>query len=167
MSDQKSITKEDALSSLKIAFHALIRSGLSIEEIVDQSNTILRDLIDSDDITLLSPSSPGMVRDKHVKKLGEISFDTVRNTILFGNQRAKLSPSESLLMDIFINNPGMLLSHQEIVTHVVGESNSPPAEVCRPIISRLRSDLSVFPEGKSWIETIRGKGYVFVGDKNI
>jgi len=167
LTDANPITKDDALSSLKIAYHALIRSGLSLEEIVEYSNIILQELIESDEITLLSTRSLGMVKDEFVKKLGDISFDTIRNAIFYGDQRVQLSPNESLLMDIFLDNPGKLLSHQEIVDHVVDETNSPPAEVCRPIISRLRSHLSAIPSGEKWVETVRGRGYVFKGDKNI
>lgn len=167
MNDQQPITQEDALSALKIAFHALIRSGMSGEEIISQANEILRGLVDADEITLLSMHSLGLVKDSYISELGNIRFDTMRNTILYKDQRVKLSPNESLMMGIFINNPGKLLTHQEIADHVVGDYANPPAEVCRPIISRLRKALSTFPGGEKWIETIRGKGYVLKGDRNI
>ncbi len=77
--------------------------------------------------------------------------------------RASLTPNEGKLLEALIENKGKVLSHQELVEKIHGFKASPieAAEILRPLISRLRRKLSVFPEGENWIVSIRSSGYVF------
>jgi DNA-binding winged helix-turn-helix (wHTH) protein len=66
-------------------------------------------------------------------------------------------------MGYFIGKPGQLITHKEIAEHLYPDTEigSKPSKLCRPLISRLRKRLAVLPDGNKWIETVRGKGYVF------
>ncbi len=44
-------------------------------------------------------------------------------------------------------------------------SNWEAPEVLRPMVSRLRRKLAVFPGGENWIVNVRGTGYVFEGEE--
>ena len=67
------------------------------------------------------------------------------------------------MLKVLLDNRGRVLSHRELVQLVQGyevaEWEAP--EVLRPLVSRLRQKLSKFPGGKSWINNVRGTGYVF------
>lgn len=161
---QETITKADGTAALKIVFHALIRTGMTLDEIIEETNIILQGLIDTEDISLLSISKLGTVKEKHISKLGDLVFDSLRRALHYQGQKVELSPNEQKLMGYFINNPEKLITHKEIYNLLYPETEThiEPAEVCRPLISRLRKRLSSFPEGENWIETVRGEGYVFV-----
>ena len=113
---------------------------------------------------MLSVSHLGLVKEKHISKIDDLVFDSLRKTIFYKGQKVELSPNEQKLMGYFISNPGKLITHKEIVELLYSDEESldEPAKICRPLISRLRKRLSTFPKGKNWIETVRGEGYVFV-----
>jgi len=101
---------------------------------------------------------------KHTVLLGDgISVDLPRREISSGDQKVSLTPTEGKLLKVLLDNRGRVLSHRELVQLVQGyevaEWEAP--EVLRPLVSRLRQKLSKFPGGKSWINNVRGTGYVF------
>jgi DNA-binding response OmpR family regulator len=77
--------------------------------------------------------------------------------------RISLTPTEGKLIKTFLNNPGKVFSHQELVAQVQGydTSEQEAPDVLRPLVSRLRRKLEIFPNGRTWIRSIRGTGYVF------
>ena len=77
--------------------------------------------------------------------------------------RISLTPSEGNLVRTFLNNPGKVFSHQELVAQVQGyeTSDQEAPDILRPLVSRLRRKLEIFPNGRAWIRSIRGTGYVF------
>lgn len=77
--------------------------------------------------------------------------------------RISLTPTEAKLMQVFVNNPGVVFTQQEIVALVHGFDANPQEAptLLRPLISRLRKKLSSLPNGEKWIRSIRGIGYVF------
>lgn len=163
MSKKNLITKSDGLSALKLVLHAMIREGMSIEEIVEETNSILQGLIDSNDISLLSTSNLGTVKQEHISKLGDLVFDSLRRIVFYKGQKVNLSPNETKLMGHFLSNPGILIRHETIVKLLYADNkiDSNPAKLCRPLISRLRKRLSQLPDGEIRIDTVRGEGYVF------
>jgi OmpR family response regulator RpaB len=92
-----------------------------------------------------------------------IMVDLERREIWRGNERVSLTPTESNLLGIFLDNRARVLSHEELVLLVQGiqvdEVEAP--EILRPMISRLRKKLAVFPNTENWIGNVRGIGYAF------
>lgn len=154
---------DDAYVSIRLALYTLIRNGVPVEDIVANLNKTIQELVDSDDITLLSTDALGMVKESHLLVHGELTFDTLKRTLYFKGQEIVLSPHQSLTLGLFFKHPNTLITHQEIVDYIYegNESDNNPSGLCRPIISRLRKNLNHFPGGKEWIETVRGKGYFF------
>jgi DNA-binding response OmpR family regulator len=91
-----------------------------------------------------------------------VMVDFERREIWRGNQRVSLTPTEGKLMKVLLENRGRVLTHRELVFLVQGyETNDWEApEVLRPLISRLRRKMEVFPNGGDWIVNVRGTGYV-------
>ena len=92
-----------------------------------------------------------------------ISLDLPRRELSQGNQKVKLTPTEGKLLKVLLDNRGRVLSHRELVQLVQGYAvtDREAPEVLRPLVSRLRQKLSHFPGGDSWINNVRGAGYVF------
>lgn len=92
-----------------------------------------------------------------------VVIDLSRREVWRGNQRVSLTPTEGKLMKVLLENRGRVLTHRELVLLVQGYETSDweAPEVLRPLVSRLRRKLSVFPGGEGWIVNVRGTGYVF------
>ena len=97
-----------------------------------------------------------------------VFIDLARREIWRNNQRVSLTPTEGKLMKVLLENRGRVLTHRELVMLVQGYETSDweAPEVLRPLVSRLRRKLSVFPNGEKWIVNVRGTGYVFEWDED-
>jgi DNA-binding response OmpR family regulator len=86
-----------------------------------------------------------------------------RRQVENGDHKVTLTPTEGKLLKVLLENRKRVFTHQELVLLVQGYETSDweAPEVLRPLISRLRRKLSVFPQGDKWISNIRGTGYVF------
>jgi DNA-binding response OmpR family regulator len=101
--------------------------------------------------------------NKHAVFLGEgVRVDLPRREITRGDQKVKLTPTEGKLLKVLLDNRGRVLSHRELVQLVQGYdvTDWEAPEVLRPLVSRLRGKLALFPGGESWISNVRGTGYV-------
>jgi DNA-binding response OmpR family regulator len=92
-----------------------------------------------------------------------IMVDLERREIWRGNTRAHMTPTEGKLLSVFLENRGRVMTHKEIVFLVQGYETTEweAPEVLRPMISRLRKKLSIFPGMDDWVSNVRGTGYVF------
>lgn len=139
---------------------------------------------------LLKPASPtqilesikkGLVRrEKRLKDLedegsptlfyslpGGINIDLSRRRVSQKEVVELLTPAEGQLLKVFLEKPGRVFSHREIVLLVQGYevSNKEAQEILRPLVSRLRNKLIPFPTLLDRIVSVRGTGYVFENDK--
>jgi DNA-binding response OmpR family regulator len=90
-----------------------------------------------------------------------INFD--RRLVEHGEIKITLTPTEGKLLKVLLENRKRVFTHRELVLLVQGYETSEweAPEVLRPLISRLRRKLSIFPQGDQWITNVRGTGYVF------
>jgi DNA-binding response OmpR family regulator len=92
-----------------------------------------------------------------------VMVDLERRDVWRGNDRVHLTPTESILLGTFLENRGRVLTHKELVFMVQGievpEDEAP--EVLRPMVSRLRKKLALFPGVEEWVSNVRGTGYLF------
>lgn len=126
--------------------------------LLEQLETGIRQLKDAEGL-----ESPAPVDLTMVSLPDGITADLIRREIWRGAERASLTPTEGKLMRVFFENRGQVLTHQKLVLLVHGYESSDweAPEVLRPLISRLRRKLAVFPGGEHWIANVRGTGYVF------
>lgn len=77
-----------------------------------------------------------------------------------------LTPTEGKLLKVLLENRGLVMKHRDLVAKVQGYevTDWEAPEVLRPLVSRLRQKLSVFPGGEKWVRNVRGTGYVFEQD---
>ena len=92
-----------------------------------------------------------------------VTIDLVRRLVSEGGDSIQLTPAEGHLLKVFLENPGKVFSHRELVLLVQGYdvSQREAQEILRPLISRLRNKLEPFPPLHDRIVSVRGTGYLF------
>jgi two-component system, OmpR family, KDP operon response regulator KdpE len=101
---------------------------------------------------------------QNVYKMSDgFEIDLMRRTVSLGNLEESLTPAEGHLLKVFLENPGKVFSHRELVLLVQGYdvSQREAQEILRPLVSRLRHKLSVFPGLYKRVVSVRGTGYIF------
>jgi DNA-binding response OmpR family regulator len=89
--------------------------------------------------------------------------DLMRRIVQRNGQSESLTPAEGQLLKVFLENPGRVYSHRELVLLVQGYdvSQREAQEILRPLVSRLRNKLDSFPTLLERIVSVRGTGYIF------
>jgi len=110
----------------------------------------------------LEPVSPGMQFDG-------VAVDLLRRIVSGGETTIQLTPAEGHLFKVFLENMGSVFTHRELVLLVQGYdvSQREAQEILRPLISRLRNKLEVFPALHARIVSVRGTGYLFESEQQV
>jgi len=153
----KPFETENILTSIERCFTAKFKHQRK-EMLVGQMESSLEQLKDLEGIT--APDSLG----RRIISLPQgIMVNVERREIWRGNTHSYLTPTDGVLLGIFLENRGRVMTHQELVFLIkraeVTEEEAP--EIMRPIISRLRKKLAVFPGMREWVRSVRGTGYMF------
>lgn len=95
-------------------------------------------------------------------------IDLSRRQIKRENTIINLTPAEGRLLRVLLANEGKVFAHRELVLLVQGYDTSQreAPEILRPLVSRLRHKLEIFPALSDQIVSIRGTGYVYEGKKD-
>lgn len=89
-----------------------------------------------------------------------LTLDASRHTVHFGEHRLELTGREYALLEVFIQNPGRILSRSLICERIWEADHGADANLLDVYMSRLRSKLQR-SSGKSFFRTVRGIGYQF------
>lgn len=82
----------------------------------------------------------------------------------WNDQALELTSTEFNLLEVLVRNAGRVVNKNELSEAGLGR---PLARFDRSIdvhISSIRQKLDVYPNGQSYIQTVRGRGYVFIKD---
>lgn len=92
-------------------------------------------------------------------------IDLLRRQIILKDTQVNLTPAEGRLLRVLLANESKVFAHRELVLLVQGYDTSQreAPEILRPLVSRLRHKLEVFPLLSKQIVSIRGTGYVYEG----
>jgi uncharacterized protein YodC (DUF2158 family) len=103
-------------------------------------------------------------KGKNVSHAMGITFDRFRRTLAYGGRIIFLTPHETLIIELFVNQPGIVFTHSEIVLLVENKpmANNDAAEISRTLICRLIGKMKFIPGAMNWIQSVRGTGYIFV-----
>ena len=95
-------------------------------------------------------------------------IDLSRRQIKLNEEMVNLTPAEGRLLRVLLANEGKVFAHRELVLLVQGYDTSQreAPEILRPLVSRLRHKLDVFPALADHIVSIRGTGYVYEGKES-
>ena len=102
----------------------------------------------------------GKIVDKTYLEFGDLIIDTSKREVKLGDVILELTPKEYDLLYFFIENKGLALSREKILNSVWGWDYFGDSRTVDTHIKRLRKKI-----GGNFIQTVRGFGYKFEGDK--
>ena len=141
-----------------------VTRGLEARAELLQKQSLLEQLESSiQKLTRVEKEQADKLRSQIVVLDNGITFDLIRREIRFKELLVKLTPTEGKLLSVFLKNSNRVFTHRELVLLVQGYEIKDwgAAEILRPLVSRLRKKLILFPHGGNWIVSIRGTGYLF------
>jgi two-component system, OmpR family, response regulator RegX3 len=100
---------------------------------------------------------------EEVLEAGPIRLDRTRREVTLGGEPARLTFSEFELLAALLEQPGRLLSRQQLLRAMWGESAYRDPRAIDVHVRHLREKLEARPEQPELILTVRGAGYRFAG----
>jgi two-component system KDP operon response regulator KdpE len=93
----------------------------------------------------------------------DLVIDVVRHQVSRDGKAVHLTGTERHLLEILVNNPGVLLTHRVLLTQVWGEQYGTEANYLRVYMARLRKKLGDPAGDPALIATEPGVGYRWIG----
>jgi DNA-binding response OmpR family regulator len=90
---------------------------------------------------------------------GLVTIDFAQREVTVAGQGVALTPLEFKLLTTFVRNPNQVLSHDQLLELVWGDSLTGSRARTKLYVGYLRQKLAVADSGESPIETVRGFGY--------
>jgi DNA-binding response OmpR family regulator len=90
---------------------------------------------------------------------GYVSIDFSQRAVFVGDRDASLTPLEFKLLSAFVEHPNQVLSRDQLLEHVWGDSFSVSRDQVKLYVGYLRKKLVAAGETEAPIETVRGFGY--------
>ena len=94
-------------------------------------------------------------------RLGRWSFDPDRSELTAGNETVRLTDVENSLLRVLAENPGGIVSREELVDRSRVAVNARSIDVQ---VNRLRRKIEADPKMPRYLQTVRGSGYVLRPD---
>ncbi len=101
----------------------------------------------------------------NVLKAGPLSLDMLTREVRRGGEAIELSAREFALLEYFMRSPGRVLTRSQIGQHVWNLHFDTGSNLVDVAVGRLRKKIEVPGEG-TLIETVRGAGYKFKGERS-
>lgn len=95
---------------------------------------------------------------------GSLYISEKAHKVVLNKEELNLSPTEFSLLIYFVNNKGIVLTREQILTAIWGYDFEGDLRVVDTTVKRLREKLK---ESANLIATVRGFGYKFQGDGEI
>jgi two-component system, OmpR family, KDP operon response regulator KdpE len=97
--------------------------------------------------------------EKSVFTAGQVRIDTKRRQVYIRDAEVDLTPTEYKLLLYLVNNPGRVVSHQELLAEAWGPEYIDQLDYLRLYVRYLRQKIEVDPTRPQIIRTERGIGY--------
>jgi len=102
------------------------------------------------------PNIPALMR------FGRFTFDRERRLLTDGDNPVKLTTAETDLLSVLTSRSGQPMQREEIVALLVDQHLTPRTIDVQ--INRLRRKLEPDPAAPRYLQTVRNRGYVLIGD---
>jgi two-component system alkaline phosphatase synthesis response regulator PhoP len=96
-----------------------------------------------------------------IARIGNLEIASEDMSVRRNNQEILLTEKEKAILKLFINNPGKLLTHSQILDEVWGENNIVEYGNIDVHIRHLREKIEKDPDNPQLIKTVKGEGYKF------
>jgi DNA-binding response OmpR family regulator len=136
---------------------------LQFQELLSKLESSVQTLQENKETNQTFPPLRGEI---HLWNGVRVDFD--QQLVWNDHTQISLTSTESKLLKVLLENRGYIFSHKELVARVQGydTTDQEAPTMLRPLISRLRHKLSVFPGSQTWIVNVRGRGYGFEPGKS-
>lgn len=145
---------EDRIAGLEAGADDYLPKPFEPKELLLRINAILRRMPKAED----PPDQP------RILTLGPIRYDMDRGEMWHGEDPVRLTATESALMRIFAASPGEPLSRAKLVEDLGRDGGQAQERAVDVQITRLRRKIESDPKQPRYLQTVRGAGYMLVGD---
>lgn len=90
---------------------------------------------------------------------GPLDVDLVRRRVFRDGEEQHLSRKEYNLLRLLVTNSGQVLTHEQILREIWGESHTEDVHYLRVLVGNLRQKLGDDPTKPRFIHTVQGVGY--------
>jgi two-component system response regulator RegX3 len=94
-------------------------------------------------------------------EVGNVRMDVERHIVTVGGGEVRLPLKEFELLEMFLRNPGRVLTRGQLIDRVWGSDYVGDTKTLDVHIKRLRTKIEPEPSNPGRIVTIRGLGYKF------
>jgi two-component system KDP operon response regulator KdpE len=97
--------------------------------------------------------------EKPVVRAGDLEIDLAKRLVSREGKPIHLTPTEFALLELFVTNPGKLLTHRWLLAKVWGDAYRDESHYVRVFVAGLRKKLEQDPASPALIVTEPGVGY--------
>ena len=95
-----------------------------------------------------------------VIQIGDLAVNLDIKAAEIGGERIPLSAKEYQLLELLALRRGTTLTKETFLNHLYGEMDEPEAKIIDVFVCKLRKKLAAYTNGKNYIETVWGQGYL-------
>jgi two-component system KDP operon response regulator KdpE len=140
----------DKVGALDVGADDYLTKPFSMEELMARTRAALR-------------RASGGASPDPVRRIGDLQIDLVRREVTRGGERLRLSPREYVLLQLFVTNPGTLLTHRWLLARAWGPGRQTEVDSLRHAVRALRLRLGDTAAAPRLITTEPGLGYRWIG----
>lgn len=144
--------EEERIKGLDLGADDYVAKPFSARELVSRINAVLRR------VELSSPPE----RRSRIAIDERLTVDFDRREVLVGGEPVKLRPTEYRLLYHFVQHPGQMLSHEQLLSRVWGPEYVDDRQLLRLYVTYLRQKIEPDPSNPRYIFNERGVGYRFM-----
>jgi two-component system cell cycle response regulator CtrA len=96
-------------------------------------------------------------------QIGDLAVNLDIKSAEVDGERIPLSCKEYQLLELLALRRGTTLTKETFLNHLYGEMDEPEAKIIDVFVCKLRKKLSAYTNGKNYIETVWGQGYLIRG----
>ncbi len=144
--------EDERIKGLDLGADDYVTKPFSARELVSRINAVLRR------VQLSLPAE----RNSRIAIDDRLSVDFDRREVMVDGKPAKLRPTEYRLLQYFVQNPGRVLTHEQLLSKVWGPEYVDDNQLLRLYVTYLRQTIEVDPSKPQYIFNERGVGYRFV-----
>ncbi|HEY3209726.1 MAG TPA: response regulator [Actinomycetota bacterium] len=97
--------------------------------------------------------------ERPLVQVGDLEIDLAKHLVTRGSQPIHLTRTEFALLELFVTNPGKLLTHRWLLQKVWGDAYREESHYVRVFVAGLRKKLEPDPASPALILTEPGVGY--------
>jgi two-component system KDP operon response regulator KdpE len=144
--------EDDRIKGLDLGADDYVTKPFSARELMSRINAVLRR------VKLSSPAE----RSTRIQIDERLTVDFDRREVLVNDALVKLRPTEYRLLYHFVQNPGRVLTHEQLLSKVWGPEYVDDNQLLRLYVTYLRQKIELDPSQPRYIFNERGVGYRFV-----